>query len=247
MQDVSGKLFRDEFQTGSAQKIENVLERLRERREYISVLPHDRAEEFSSMVLAIDPGRHWLLIDELNPDIGNRRVVGGAPFFVVARLDGIFVGFQSRLLEAVEWEGFGALRIAYPTNGYYMQRRGYFRVSVAPGDIGTVELQRRGARALLGQCHDISVRGMRLLLNAPTDYALHEGEFVPLVRFNLDGHELAAEGEIRFVGHVRGGPRTRQESRQVGVEFLNVSPGFEQRVQQYVQRRDRELLRDSRG
>ena len=93
----------------------------------------------------------------------------------------------------------------------------------------------------------LPVRGMRLLLNAPTDYALHEGEFVPLVRFNLDGHELAAEGEIRFVGHVRGGPRTRQESRQVGVEFLNVSPGFEQRVQQYVQRRDRELLRDSRG
>jgi hypothetical protein len=34
--------------------------------------------------------------------------------------------------------------------------------------------------------------------------------------------------------------------RQLGIQFLNMAPAFEQRLQQYVQRRDRELLRDAR-
>lgn len=245
MREVSSKLFRDEFQMDSAQKAEHVLQRLIDKREPIVVLPHDRTEEFGSMVLAINRAKGWLVIDELTPALGNSRLADRGPFLVIARCDGVFVGFQSRLREAIDWEGYGALRIAYPETTYYLQRRNYFRVTVAPGDVSSVELQRRGARTIYAQCHDISVRGMRLLVAAPTDYALHEGEFIPMVRFNLDGHELATEAEVRFVGHARN-TKTRDQTRQVGLEFLNVSPGFEQRVQLYVQRRDRELLREQR-
>ena len=245
MHDVSAKLFRQEFQLDSEQKAAHVLNKISEGRESLAVLPHDRAEQFGSMLLAVDRSRHSLVIDELNPGVGNKRIGVGSPFFVIGRHEGVFVGFQSKVLEHIDWEGYGALRIAYPEAIYYLQRRNHFRVAVAPGDVGSVELQRRGAKTIHGQCHDLSVNGMRLLLPSPLDYALHEGEYVPLVRFSLLDAELAVEGEVRFVGGLRN-PGGRQPLRQVGLQFLNMAPGFEQRLQQYVQRRDRELLRESR-
>ena len=245
MQEVSAKLFRQEYKLGSEQKAEHVLRKISEGHETLAVLPHDRAEEFSSMLLAINRPRQSLVIDELNPTVGNHRIAGGAPFFTIGRYEGVFVGFQSKVIERIDWEGYGALRIAYPEVIYYLQRRNYFRVTVAPGDVGSVEMQRRGAKSMYGQCHDLSVNGMRLLLPSPVDFALHEGEYVPLVRFSLADVELAAEAEVRFVGSLRNS-KTRHPVRQVGLQFLNMAPGFEQRLQHYVQRRDRELLRESR-
>jgi c-di-GMP-binding flagellar brake protein YcgR len=157
----------------------------------------------------------------------------------------VFVGFQSRLIERIDYEGYGALRIAYPEVIYYLQRRNFFRVTVGPGDISTVDIQRRGAKPLYGQCHDISVNGMRLIVPSTVDFALTVGEYIPLVRFSLEDIELAVEAEVRFVGSLRD-TRTRQPVRQIGIQFLNLSPGFEQRLQSYVQKRDRELLRESR-
>jgi c-di-GMP-binding flagellar brake protein YcgR len=84
---------------------------------------------------------------------------------------------------------------------------------------------------------------MRLLLTSPTDFVLSEGEYLPQVRFELEGVELASEARVRFVGPVRN-TRIRQPMRPVGIEFLNMSPNFEQRVMAYVQRRDRETLRE---
>ncbi|WP_449371255.1 flagellar brake protein [Thiomonas sp.] len=245
MKEVTSKLFREEYQVSSAQKTDHVLNKIAERHELLAVLPHDRAEEYSSTLLVVNRTKHWLIIDEVNPDIGNRRLENGAPFFIIGRFEGVFVGFQSRLVERIDHEGYGALRIAYPEVIYYLQRRNFFRVTVAPGDLSAVEVQRRGAKPLHGQCHDISVNGMRLLVPSTLDYALTVGEYIPLVRFSLEDVELAVEAEVRFVGPLRD-TKTRQPMRQLGIQFLNMAPGFEQRLQQYVQRRDRELLRDAR-
>jgi c-di-GMP-binding flagellar brake protein YcgR len=245
MREVSAKLFREEYQLDSKQKADHVLNKIIERHEPLAVLPHDRAEEFSSTLLATNRPKHWLIIDELTPDIGNKRLENQAPFFTIGRYEGVFVGFQSRLLERIVFEGYGALRIAYPDAIYYLQRRNFFRVSVAPGDVSTVDIQRRGAKPLYGQCHDLSVNGMRLLVPSAIDYALTVGEYIPLVRFNLEDVALAVEAEVRYVGNLRD-TRTRQPVRQIGIQFLNMAPGFEQRLQAYVQRRDRELLREAK-
>ncbi|MDE1978694.1 MAG: PilZ domain-containing protein, partial [Betaproteobacteria bacterium] len=92
---------------------------------------------------------------------------------------------------------------------------------------------------------DLSVNGMRLLVPSALDYALTTGEYIPMVRFSLEDVELAVEAEVRFVGALRD-TKTRQPMRPLGIQFLNMAPAFEQRLQQYVQRRDRELLRDAR-
>lgn len=245
MREVASTLFQNEFRLTTDQRAEHVLVKIAQTREVLAVIPSEHAEEFTSLLLHIDREHKTLVIDDLNPAYGNKRLAGGKPFFCLGRADGVYVGFQSHLLEAVDWEGYGALRIAYPETTYYLQRRSYYRVLVNAGDVSAVELQRRGARALQGTCHDISGNGMRILLSSPTDFPLTQGEYIPLVRFSLDGVELASEAQIRFIGPIRS-TKVRQPVRPVGIHFLNMTPAFEQRVVSYVQRRDRELLRDGK-
>ncbi|WP_031405008.1 flagellar brake protein [Thiomonas sp. FB-Cd] len=245
MREVAHSLFKDEFRLTTQQKAERVLTRIALEREALAIIPSEHAEEFTSLVLHIDRAENQLIIDDLNPAHGNRRVAEGQPFFCLGRSDGVYVGFQSHLLKTTHWEGYGALCIAYPDTTYYLQRRSYYRVTVSAGDVNHVEVQRRGARSLKGQCHDISGSGMRILVEVPTDFSLTEGEYIPLVRFELDGIELASEAQIRSIGPLRSA-KVRQPMRTVGVQFLNMTAAFERRVTNYVQRRDRELLRDAK-
>lgn len=245
MREVANKLFKDEFRLTTHQKAEHVLGKIARTRDALAVIPSEHAEEFTSLLLHIDRKNEELIIDELNPAHSSRRVAEGQPFFCLGRSDGVYVGFQSHLIQAVDWEGYGALRIAYPETTYYLQRRSYYRVLVNAGDAGQVELQRRGARPVQGQCHDLSGSGMRILLTSPTDFALTQGEYIPLVRFDLDGVELASEAQVRFVGAIRSN-KVRQPVRPVGIQFLNMTPAFEQRIMNYVQHRDRQLLREGR-
>jgi c-di-GMP-binding flagellar brake protein YcgR len=246
MHDLANKLFKDDYRLKAPNKVEHLLRRVAASREPLAVLPLSQGETFNSLLLHVDAAKGELVIDELNPPRGTALLAGAAPFLAMGRSDGVYVGFRSHLLRKDVWEGYGALRIAYPENLFHLQRRSFFRVLVSASDIGQVEVQRRGARAMQGQCQDVSANGMRLRLQAPTDYALTEGEFLPVVRFSLGGMDLASEAQVRFVSATRSG-LTRQPMRTVGLRFTNMPPLFEQRLMAYVQRRDRELLRDARA
>ncbi len=244
LRELAARLFRDTYRVDSAHRAEQQLLRMAAQREPLSVLVGPELEAFASMLLHVDRSDGALLIDELGTARAQALLEAAAPFYAIGRVDGVYLGFASHKLAAVQWEGYGALRIAYPDAVHLLQRRGFFRVLVSASDIGEVELQRRGARPLFGQCHDISVSGMRIQFATPTDYMLSEGEYLPQVNFRLGQFALSTEAEIRFVSAPRGS-RTRPQPRTLGLHFINIKPAFEQRLQSYVQRRDRELLRRS--
>lgn len=242
LRELAARLFQDTYRIDSAHRAEQLLQRMATQREPLSVLAGPELESFASMLLHVDRGAGALVVDELGSAHAQALLDAASPFHVLGRVDGVYLGFASHKLAAIEWEGYGALRIAYPDAIYMLQRRGFFRVLVSASDVGEVELQRRGARPLFGQCHDISVSGMRLQFAPPTDYVLTEGEYLPQVNFRLGQFVLSTEAEIRFVSAPRGS-RARPQQRILGLHFLNIKPAFEQRLQSYVQRRDRELLR----
>ncbi len=241
LRELAARLFQDTYRIDSAHRAEQLLQRMATQREPLSVLAGPELESFASMLLHVDRGAGALVVDELGSAHAQALLDAASPFHVLGRVDGVYLGFASHKLAAIEWEGYGALRIAYPDAIYMLQRRGFFRVLVSASDVGEVELQRRGARPLFGQCHDISVSGMRVQFAPPTDYVLSEGEYLPQVNFRLGQFALSTEAEIRFVSAARGS-RARPQPRTLGLHFINIKPAFEQRLQSYVQRRDRELL-----
>lgn len=244
MSDVTHKLFKDEFRLNSDAHAEQVLQRICRDRETLVVVPGGHSEEYRSLILEVNRKEGWLIIDELQPDLGNRRLDEGLPFFAVGRAEKIFAGFQGELLERLTWQGYGALRIGFPRTVFYLQRREYFRVPVSLGDISSVELVRQGAAPLRANCLDISASGIRVTLSLEEDYALHVGEQLEAIRFTLQETFVAAEAEVRYVE--AAGRDTRRHVRQVGLRFLNMTAKLRERVLQYVQRRDRELLRGNR-
>ncbi len=245
MRELAARLFRDEFCIRAQTKVEHLLTRLASGRELLSVIPLDEQTPYASMLLAVDREHGHLIIDELNPDRGNVRLAQGMPVSCLGRADGVYVGFRSHLLERIIWEGYGALRIAYPDTIQHLQRRALLRVVASATDIGQVELVRRGARAVFGQCLDLSGSGMRVRIASPTDFAMTEGEMLPQIRFSLGGADMLCEAQVRFIRQGRG-ERERLAQRTLGLRFVDLPPALEQRILSYVQRRDRELLRDGR-
>lgn len=240
MSEITPRHFKEEFRLNSDAHADLVLQRMRRDRETLVVIPGGHGEEYRSLVLEVRRGEGWLIIDELQPDLGNRRLEEGLPFFAIGRAEKIYAGFQGELLERLSWQGYGALRIAFPRAVFYLQRREFFRVPVSLGDVGAVELVRRGAAPVPASCLDISASGMRVTL--PLDeVTLHAGERLQAVRFTLQEMYMEMEAEVRYVEAAGRLPQRRL--RQVGLRFLEVSPGLSERILRYVQRRDRELLR----
>ncbi len=244
MSEVTRKLFKEEFRLNSDARAEQVLQRMGRDRETLVVIPGGHDEEYRSLVLEVNRREGWLIIDELQPELGNRRIEEGLPFFAVGRADRIYAGFQSELLEHLVWQGYGALRIGFPRAVFYQQRREFFRVPVSLGDVSSVELLRRGAAPLRANCLDISASGIRVNLPLEEDLALHVGERLENIRFTLQEVYMEVEGEVRYVE--AWGRATRRSVRQVGLRFLNLPANLRERILQYVQRRDRELLRGNR-
>ena len=241
MSEITPRHFKEEFRLNSDAHADLVLQRMQRDRETLVVIPGGHGEEYRSLVLEVNRREGWLIIDELQPDLGNRRLEEGLPFFAIGRAEKIYAGFQGELLERLPWQGYGALRIAFPRAVFYLQRREFFRVPVSLGDVGAVELVRRGAAALPASCLDISASGMRVTLPLDENTAPHVGERLQAVRFTLQEKYMELAAEVRYVEAPGRLPQRRL--RQIGLRFLEVPPRLGERILQYVQRRDRELLR----
>ena len=241
MSEITPKLFREEFRLSSDAHADLVLQRMRRDRETLIVVPGGHSEEYRSLVLSVNRREGWLIIDELQPDLGNQRLEEGLPFFAIGRAEKIYAGFQGELLERLPWQGYGALRIAFPRAVFYLQRREFFRVPVSLGDVSSVELVRQDAAALRASCLDISASGMRVNLPLDESTALHLGERLQAARFTLQEVYMEPEAEVRYVEAPGRLPQRRL--RQVGLRFLGLESRLRERILQYVQRRDRELLR----
>ena len=241
MSEITPRHFKEEFRLSSDAHADLVLQRMRRDRETLIVIPGGHGEEYRSLVLEVNRKEGWVIIDELQPDLGNRRLAEGLPFFAIGRAEKIYAGFQGELLERLPWQGYGALRIAFPRAVFYLQRREFFRVPVSLGDVSSVELVRRGAAALRASCLDISASGMRVTLPLDENTSPHVGERLEAVRFTLQEAYMEPEAEVRYVEAPGRFPQRRL--RQVGLRFLGLAPRLRERVLQYVQRRDRDLLR----
>ncbi len=242
MREIVNTLFQDGFRV--AARAHHTLERLQRAREFLGVIVPGEDHEHMSMLLHVDPGEQFLIIDELNPP---RRpaLMPGEQLLCLGRAGGMFVGLRCTLERLQDWEGYGALRLGWPQALYQLQRRANYRVPVRPGDVSGLELFRRGARSLQAQCLDLSASGMRLRALAPGDFDLAGNEWIERLQFELEGQPIECAAQLRFVRVLRSAAG-EPAARLVGLSLQQLSMPQQRLLQRYVQRRDRELLRDAR-
>lgn len=242
MLDIVNLLFQDDFRV--AARAHHTLERLQRGREFLHVVAPGDDREHMSMLLHVDPQGGFLVIDELNPP-RRPEPTAGDELLCLGRAGGVFVGLRCNVAGTESWEGYGALRLHWPHALYQLQRRAHFRVPVRPGEVTALELHRRGARSLPAQCLDLSSSGMRVRAPVATDFELAAHEWIERLYFELDGKPIECAAQLRFNRPLRAAAG-EAPARMLGLELMKLSLPQQQLLQGYVQRRDRELLRDAR-
>lgn len=234
-------LFTEKHRLTARRRALAVLHELCQRHEIIGLFADGAPREMPSMLLDVDDDEGFVVFD-IPPGVDGVQWDGEQPLRALARYDGVYVGFALEDIERMTWKDAAALRAELPQQVYHLQRRQYFRVPVASGDVGAVVLVRQGAAALNGRCHDLSCGGMRVLV-APVggDFALRAGEQLPELRFELKGVALQTAARIQHVDEPVVLPNGTALV-PLGLEFVDKSFSFDQAVVRYVQQRDRDLL-----
>ncbi len=235
-------LFSERHRLTARRRAMAVLHEVCRNRERLNLFADGAPREMPSILLDVDEDAETVVFD-IPPEVEGVQWDRSDPVLAVARYEGVFVGFELDDIETVPWNGTQVLRAALPPRVYYLQRRHYFRVPVATGDVSAVVLVRQGAAAINGRCHDISAGGMRVLVNPVAgDFALRAGERLQELRFQLRGTALQTAARIQHVDQPVQLPNGRSLV-PLGLEFCDKSFAFDQAVVLYVQQRDRDLLR----
>ncbi|MEY2341604.1 flagellar brake protein [Acidithiobacillus sp. IBUN Pt1247-S3] len=234
LQDVRQRLFCKEFQIGTGSKALHIIARISREHLFCTLFFADRDHSYTSMLLP-NANSNTLALD-LPLDLPTQLSLG-ATVTVLVRIDGVITGFRSTLRERTQEE----LLIDFPDALYQMQRRQVYRVPPAIEDPDQVSITRQGAEKMLGTMQDISIGGLRALFRpAPRDFPVQAGEFFPDVRFQLrQDNELSLPATVRFSDlHSQRG-----DALIVGLEFAEAPTTIREIIAQYVQARDREILK----
>ena len=234
LQDVRQKLFCKEFQVGAGSRAQHIIERILREHLFCTLFFADRDHSYTSMLLPT--ANAGMLVLDLPLDLSS-QLGPGATLTVLVRIDGVITGFHSTLRERTHDE----LIVDFPDAVYQMQRRQVYRVPPAIEDPDQVSITRQGAEKLLGTMQDISIGGLRALFRpAPRDFPVQAGEFLPDVQFQLrPDNELSLPATVRFSDlHSQRG-----DALIVGLEFQEPPGAIREIIAQYVQARDREILK----
>jgi c-di-GMP-binding flagellar brake protein YcgR len=204
---------------------------------------------YTSMVLGVDREGGTLLLDALHPDMGNDHLVPGTPVTFFGRAKGIETGFRSRILGTASATGGRAVRLVFPSETYYLQRRSALRVPLPPGMPPVCVRKTSGAMEEIRPV-DIGGGGLRglypekTLLGQP-NLVFEEEDLVLMEGVEFDNYRLPpVSGRVAHIEH--SGKEAGEELAGVGIEFLDFPPEYQEDLITYVSRRDRELLRNFR-
>ncbi len=234
LHDARHRLFDAHYRVSSSLRAAHVLSSLQREHVFCTFWLEGRSTSFNTLLLEVREADGLLGVDV--PLNFPKVVPSGSAIAMLARINGIISGFRSAI---VRIEG-DVVVVRYPDAVYQLQRRQLYRVPPTVQDPDQVEIYRQGAQRVMGRMQDVSAGGLRILASCPKDYPFRQNEVVPQLIFTIRGGEsLHMPAIIRFVEPHRPGAM----GVMLGVEFQNPPAADRERVAQYVQARDREILR----
>lgn len=122
----------------------------------------DSEDEYLSVILDINDDDGQLYIDELKPASGNLALKKTKQLNAHAKLQGVSISFQSRLIRLIKKGSLTSLCIRFPNKILYHERRSSHRVPVAIGLDIYADIYDNGNPPLKMRVVDISAEGIGL-------------------------------------------------------------------------------------
>lgn len=193
---------------------------------------------FVTMLLDVDEDDDRLIFDLGGAETLNHALLRSERCRLAARPGGIHVHFDVGRVSEIEYEGRPAFAVALPKAIARLQRRESFRIATPVLNPVRFFVSRSDGKELEFSAFDISVTGIGLLTTVAPD--LLSGELLERCRIRLPDELQELQMAARVQHIISCESRVGERQWRIGVHFLNLSTAFENRLQRYIARLERE-------
>ena len=202
----------------------------------VGILPGDGA--YTSSIVDIDEASNRLLLDELSPVEGHKKVAGGTGLRLFGRLDGIEVGFAVEVEVVDESEDIALYRVPLPNQLHYNQRREFHRVR--PHHDVQIRIRTAQGQSLESSLRDISLGGISVQTRSTGNQSWLTNGAMLLCDMSIGKGAARVVTPIE-VRHVHRNPTSGTDI--VGTRFTGLNPQQRRAVQRYIASIDRDLVK----
>lgn len=144
----------------SPERITSILRPLIDEHSLLSISLKNCSDIYSSVLLESNADNAELVIDGLHPDPGNTTLSETKHAMVDARVNGVDVKFQIKLIRSHSVDSATSHVFIFPDSIRYRQRRESYRAQVSPSYELEVKLQAEDGALCNGLLYDISAGGL---------------------------------------------------------------------------------------
>ena len=217
-------------------EITRLLTRVQQVRAVLTVTLESHEKRYTSSVLGVEDS--CLLLDELSPQDGHRRLKTGSELTVFGRLDGIELTFSTGITSIDTEMDICVYHSTLPDEIRYNQRREFHRVP--PSHPMAVKIRNPQGQSLESTIRDISLGGVSVQTAGAGHAAwLHQGAML-LCDLPIGRGATRVVTPIE-VCHVRQNPRNR--TQVVGTRLTGLDPKQRRSIQRYIGGLEREMVK----
>ena len=177
---------------------------------------------YTTALLGIYRDHGFLVMDELTPRVGHKKLLKQRRMTLTGKLDGVPLRFSTRLIESREQKGMAFYKVEIPESLFYMQRRQEFRIAVTEARIPFQAQRDDGSQEILkGYVYDLSRNGMGL--NLEGEVALERDEILKNCVITPEVFTDEGNGAIPFTMKVcHAAYHKKRKHTRIGGYFENI-------------------------
>jgi c-di-GMP-binding flagellar brake protein YcgR len=193
---------------------------------------------FLTTLIEVDTDEQELIFDFGGAEALNQRLLRVGHCRLAGRPGGVHVHFNISQIRQIEHEGRPAFAAPLPRGIVRLQRRESFRIDTPRAKPLRFFIRQPEGQEIELPAFDISITGIGLLASA--DPNLQAGQLLERCRFRLpdDTQDIHLAAQVQHITHTQSRSGARQW--RIGVHFLDLSAGTENRLQRYIARLERE-------
>jgi c-di-GMP-binding flagellar brake protein YcgR len=230
-----------DFEVESRREIVMLLRSISAKNQLVSMRIQGKSDVSVTSVLAVDADNGVVILDRSANPSQNRDIVAADGVAFETSLDKIRIMFSSERVQACEFEGGPALRIALPATLIRLQRREFYRIATpvgTPVHAIIVLPEELGGGSEIFPLADISCGGIAIL-----DNQLLLGECIGR-KYAQCRIELPDAGIVSTALQVRNAQDmtllNNKAKRRLGCQFIDISRPMLAIVQRYITKLERE-------
>ncbi len=230
----------DQNEITSPRRILRFLDRIREGRLLLTVTIPGHKSQFSTTLLKINPEKHVLYLDELNPKKGHQLFLKVGKLRVKAMLEGVDLVFFTKLEKAGHHDGIAFYRTSIPASVRYHQRRAHHRFRIGRHlALPITVCSERLDDSIQGQLRDISLGGMGATIEHSS--SIQTGEYLSSCNLQLPDNE-----RVTFALDVRSIQPENRGKLLIGAQFQELDTSNRNRLSYFIRALEREYLKHRR-